>query len=309
MIDYSIFYKESFSLDILGNNFKYDLFISEYDDCERTKAIYERIQSSKKIWLAFPQYKNIKSFPTHGVYKSKDYAESDYFAAFIDCFKKTKWTSKKISIDITGIPKPHLAFIIKFLSLEHIPSIDLFYTEPQRYLYADETRFSGFIDKPKSIEGCTSEINNPSNPDEDLLIIAAGYDDNAISKISVYKEYCRKKYCILGFPSLQPDMYQENILKLESAKLSLGEYKKIFAPAYDPFITAQEIANVIANNPNVTNIYLSPLSTKPQTIGMVLFYLYNRTNLPVSLIFPYSNTYTSGHALGIKRVWKYTLEF
>jgi hypothetical protein len=82
-----------------------------------------------------------------------------------------------------------------------------------------------------------------------------------------------------------------------------------FAPAFDPFVTAQIINEIIEENPNSTNIYLSPLSTKPQTVGMALFYITNYNKLPISIVFPYSKTYTSKHAEGIKRTWKYTVEF
>ena len=178
-----------------------------------------------------------------------------------------------------------------------------------QYKDADETKFSGYIDGIQDVEGCSSINNNP-NADNDLLIICAGYDDDLIAKIAQNKGHCQKKYYILGFPSLQPDMYQESILKMENAKQSTGEFKKIkFAPAFDPFVTAQIINEIVDENPSSTNIYLSPLSTKPQTVGMALFYITNYEKLPISIIFPYSKTYTSKHAEGIKRTWRYTVEF
>jgi hypothetical protein len=65
--------------------------------------------------------------------------------------------------------------------------------------------------------------------------------------------------------------------------------KKIkFAPAFDLFVTAQIINEIIEENPSSTNIYLSPLSTKPQSVGMALFYITNYEKLPISIIFPYS---------------------
>jgi hypothetical protein len=59
-----------------------------------------------------------------------------------------------------------------------------------------------------------------------LLIICAGYDDDLIAEIAQNKGHCQKKYYILGFPSLQPDFYQESILKMENAKQSTDEFKK-----------------------------------------------------------------------------------
>jgi hypothetical protein len=309
MMDYTIFFKDSYDNGDLSNSLSYDIFLSAFDNCNRTKEIFDKVKSIQKYWFILPQYKGIETLPEENVYFNKSLTESEYFEDFIVNFKENDYNSKKICVDITGFIRPHLIYLLKFFSCSGVTQVDLLYTEPIQYKNADETKFSGYIDGIQDVEGCSSINNNP-NTDNDLLIICAGYDDDLIAKISQNKGHCQKKYYILGFPSLQPDMYQESILKMENAKQSTGEFKKIkFAPAFDPFVTAQIINEIIDENPNSTNIYLSPLSTKPQTVGMALFYITNYKELPISIIFPYSKTYTSKHAEGIKRTWKYTLEF
>lgn len=310
-MDYTIFYKDSYTNGDLTNSSEYDIFLSAFDNCNRTKEIFERVKSSQKQWFIFPQYKGIRQdeLPLKDVYISEFLSESEYFENFILNFNTNDYKTKKICIDITGFIRPHLIYLLKLLSHFGISQVDLLYTEPIHYKDADDTKFSGYIDEIHDVEGCSSINNNP-NTDNDLLIICAGYDDNLIAKIAQSKGHCQKKYYILGFPSLQPDMYQESILKMENAKQSTGEFMKIrFAPAFDPFVTAQIINEIIEENPKSTNIYLSPLSTKPQTVGMALFYIINYAKLPISIVFPYSKTYTSKHAEGIKRTWKYTIEF
>lgn len=308
-MDYTIFYKDSYENGDLTNSPDYDIFLSAFDNCNRTKEIFNKVKSAQKKWFIFPQYKGISSLPSENAYNNQSFAESGYFEQFIQEFEVNNYQTKKICVDITGFIRPHLIYLLKFLSCSNVSQVDLLYTEPNQYKSADETKFSGYIDGIQDVEGCSSINNNP-NTDNDLLIICAGYDDDLIAKIAQNKDHCQKKYYILGFPSLQPDMYQESILKMENAKQSTGEFKKIkFAPAFDPFVTAQIINEIIEENPNSTNIYLSPLSTKPQTVGMALFYITNYEKLPISIVFPYSKTYTSKHAEGIKRTWKYTLEF
>ncbi|MDR3047480.1 MAG: hypothetical protein LBU51_07720 [Bacteroidales bacterium] len=308
-MDYTIFYKDFYDSGDLDNTPKYDIFLSAFDNCNRTKEIFNKVNSTQKRWFLLPQYKKIEEFPTENIYNNESLAESEYFEQFIQEFSENDYKSKKICIDITGFIRPHLIYLLKFLSCSGMSQVDLLYTEPVQYKNADETKFSGYIDRIQDVEGCSSINNNP-NTENDLLIICAGYDDDLIAKIAQNKGHCQKKYYILGFPSLQPDFYQESILKMENAKQSTGEFKKVkFAPAFDPFVTAQIINEIVEENPDATNIYLSPLSTKPQTVGMALFYITNYDNLPVSIIFPYSKTYTSKHAEGIKRTWKYTVEF
>jgi len=107
---------------------------------------------------------------------------------------------------------------------------------------------------------------------------------------------------------LQADMYQENVLKIYHAKESIGEIVPRYAPAFDPFVTAQTISEIIDENPDYSNIYLSPLSTKPQTLGIALYYLWNFSSKPINIIFPYSEKYYPKTANGIKKTWKYSLE-
>ena len=142
----------------------------------------------------------------------------------------------------------------------------------------------------------------------DMLIVCSGYDEQLFAAVASDKSYCRHKYHIIGFPSLQPDMYQESMLRFYNIKESIGTSSRRFAPAFDPFVTAQTIEEIVGEIQNPTNIYLSPLSTKPQTIGMALYYLYSKAEKSVNILFPFSMEYTSGHTVGVKRTWKYTIE-
>lgn len=305
-MDYTIFYKSSFENGEV-NGKDYDLFFSSFDNCDRTKVVFSKIAATRKIWFLFPHY-NLPAFATDetfDVFINSSHKEDDFFFDFFS--KNTIDFKSKICVDITGFIRPHLIYFIKYLYLKGASKIDFLYTEPHYYINAEETTFSGFIDEVKIIEGCGSAFSDP-NTENDLLITAAGYDDKLIAKVSQFKSKIKNKYHILGFPSLQPDMYQESVLKIYSAKESIGSIKSKFAPAHDPFVTAQTVDDIIKENPVFSNIYLCPLSTKPQTLGMAFYYLWNFNTMPISIIFPYSKHYSPKTAEGIKKTWKYTLE-
>jgi len=304
MIDFTIFYKTSYENGDIKILEEFDFFFSAYDDCERTKVIYENVTSKKKIWIDFPHYKNSLS-PSDDIYVCKSFKEDECFIELFDKISLDK--TSKICIDITGFIRPHLIFFIVYLYRIGIKKIEFLYSEPQHYVNAEETTFSGFIDEVKIIEGCSALVNL-SNVEDDLLIIAAGYDDKLIAKVSQEKSKIKSKYYILGFPSLQADMYQESILKIFQAKESIGQRIDKFASAFDPFVTAQTINEIVQSNPDHSNIYLSPLSTKPQTLGIALYYLWFFQEKSLNIIFPYSNTYLPKTATGIKKTWKYTFE-
>jgi hypothetical protein len=255
------------------------------------------------VWIGFPHYE--LNLDGDNIFNCESFKEDE---AFIKLFNKVKIeVNSRICIDITGFIRPHLIFFIKLLHLKGIKKIDFLYSEPQHYKNAEETAFSGFINDVRLIEGCSSAVNL-TRTENDLLIITAGYDDKLIAKISQQSSKIKKKYYILGFPSLQPDMYQESILKIYQAKESIGIRIDKFAPAFDPFVTAQVIHDIVQENVDHSNIYLSPLSTKPQTLGIALYYLWNFETKPLNIIFPYSNRYFPKTATGIKKIWKYTFE-
>jgi hypothetical protein len=303
-MDYTVFYKTSYEDGDISTLESYDYFFSAYDECERTSLIFHQIKAQQKYWIVFPHYK-FDNVELEEAFVCSSFKEDE---CFIDLFQQlTLNKNTKVCIDITGFIRPHLIFFIICFHRLGVSKIEFLYSEPQHYKHAEETTFSGFIDEVKLIEGCGSD-NYSTNTDNDLLIIAAGYDDKLIAKVSQDKGKIKKKYYIIGFPSLQPDMYQESVLKIYEAKESIGLRIDKFAPAFDPFVTAQTIKEIIDENVGYSNIYLSPLSTKPQTLGIAFYYLWNYRSQPINLIYPYSNTYFPKTANGIKKTWKYTCE-
>jgi hypothetical protein len=308
-MDYSIFYSSK-HVNLQDGSFpKYDLFLSGFDLCARTKTIFDEINSKEKIWLIFPQYKDIKEtdYDSYNFYHNPSFEEDTYFENFCDSCNINP--EMKLCIDITGFIRPHLIFLIKMFYTLGVKKIDFLYSEPNHYERGENTSFTGITGAVEPVKWCSSENNNPDS-DNDLLIIATGYDDKLVQKILQDKLRVKTKYHLIGFPSLQLDMYQENILKLNQTKelVENNSYTE-FAPAMDPFMTAQAIHDIVEKDQKYTNIYLCPISTKPHTLGIALYYLYNFKDKPITIVFPYSKKYNIKTAIGMKRIWRYTFEF
>lgn len=306
-MDFTKFYKSNFNpLDEFGGP-EYDLFISAYDECDRTRIPYDKVKAKSKIWMLFPQYRYKGDRPQEPYYMNEGRSESAYFKNFFNIYHNDELLKMSICVDSTGFLRPHLIYLIAYFNHIGLKKLDVLYTEPGRYSKADETDFSLNVDIVRTVEGCT---NHPVITEEmnDVLIVCSGYDEKLFSKVASNKSNCQHKYHIIGFPSLQLDMYQESMLRFYKVKESVGNSIRKFAPAFDPFVTAQTIDDILKTIPNATNIYLSPLSTKPQTLGMVLYYLYHKRDKAVNILFPFSMEYTSGHTDGVKRTWRYTVE-
>ena len=325
-IDYSIFYKKKYSsANDLKADSNYDLFISAYNDSERVKKVFSEITALEKHWLLFPEYQYKKSEEPQLVNTSEKIfayeapkSESEIIRTYFQQINFTSSGIKNIAIDITGFIRPHLVFLVRYLSTTNIEKVDFFYTDPVKYDKGANTDFSFDYTLVRQIDGCQGSHNPETN--NDFLIIGAGYDHLRIMDVSKNKDNTRKVQ-LFGFPSLQPDMYQENILKAYKAAeetVSRGEEifvdddNTIFAPANDPFVTANIIKEFISRQNakvKITNLYFCPLSTKAQTLGISLFYITECLGTPTSIIFPICNRYSRETSQGISKIWRYTVEF
>lgn len=312
--DYNIFYKKKYASTEKLSEKKWDLFISAFNDSERVSEVYKAVNSSVKHWLIMPDYAYIDSeMPKEYYYKCNQCSESEYVINYFEKHKDLLLKSN-ICIDITGFMRPHLIFMFRYFKEKNISKIDVLYSDPITYKNRGETKFT--IDKVydvRQVQGC--EGSHVPNVENDLLIIGSGYDEKLIASVSETKAKA-KKIQVFGFPSLQPDMYQENILRAYKAEDALGgdfleKGRNYYAPANDPFVTAGVLSDIVykenRRNP-LTNIYLSPLATKAQVLGFVLYYIWECLNSPVSILFPFCQTYTRETSEGLSKIWLYSVE-
>ena len=316
MIDYTFLYKKEINGKSDWDDFEeIDIFISAYNLSDRVKYVFKYINSKLKFWLIFPEYqfKEEEIIDSKNSYFCTGQSEGDQILDFFNS-KKLDLSNKKIAIDITGFMIPQLAFLLKFLYNKKLSKIEMFYSEPMQYLRKEKTSFSdGNVTEVRQIMGF--EGFHQRKTDRDLLIIGSGYDHHLVKRVCNFKEHA-KTIQIIGFPSLKPDMYQENILKIALASDALGNSirKPQMAPANDPFSTAQKLSEILIDYKNqecidYSNLYLCPLASKPQALGFILVYISELQNKHVSLIYPFVNSYEKKTSLGINKTWKYTLEF
>ena len=313
MVDkYSLYFKEKIQApEYLQSKTDCTIFLSGYNKSHRVKTIFKNVVAQKKVWLIFPEYQyNSNEYPPEDYFICEGESEDSQLRSFLKELSENL-RAEKICIDITGFITPQLAYILKYLKLDGVSQITFLYGEPELYRLKEDTLFSdGSITEVRLIRGY--EGVHIQDTSYDILIIGSGYDQNPIKVLSNKKPHATI-YPIIGFPSFQADMYQESLLRINKSSDAIGELSKnniYFAPANDPFATASEIHRIIKHTKeNVTNIYLSPLSSKPQTLGFLLYYLNELEGSPASLLFPIAKKYDRNTSYGLKKIWKYTIEF
>ena len=318
-MNYTYFYKSKFDqLDSFNEASadRYDLFISAYNESNRVRQVYNNIQASNKHWLVLPEYQFEEieiSNVENPIFNYSDRIDWDEDEIILDYYENNKdlIESSRIAIDITGLLRPYIVFLIRLLHSKQFPKVDFIYSEPYEYLKKEETEFSLDYFKIREIKGCLGSHNPETN--NDILFLGSGYDYQRMIVVAKEKKEA-KKIQLLGFPSLQADMFQQNILKAYKAEedafsgeFDLDSNNIILSPASDPFVTAQYLSDYIKGK-EFTNLYLCPLSTKAQTLGMAIFFINECLDRPASVIFPFCKKYSRETSKGISKIWIYTVE-
>ncbi len=311
MKDYTIFFKRQLSInDDWPSDLQYDYFVSAYTSSDRAGLVFEKVPAREKNWILLPEYKYSKDeYPDGSISAPVGSNEFEVTGSYLESVRD-HLTSGRICFDITGFIRPHLLYLIKWLAHNGVGEFDAIYSEPRHYAGKEKTSFSrGAAAEVRQVIGFEG-IHNPDTS-KDLLIINSGYDDEAIRRTAESKENARKIQ-LFGFPSLQSDMYQENVLQARKAEEAVGSSAgahpdNYFAPAHDPFVTATVLSRIVEQE-DLTNLYLSPLATKAQVLGFALFFLAERQETATSIIYPISKAYSKETTKGISRVWLYTVE-
>lgn len=312
-MDYSIFYKRCIEVDRIGQELgKFDVFVSAYNSSDRVKIVFEKANAQKKIWLIHPeyQYSQIELPVGHTVIAPVMGDEIGQIHDLLNAVPNISAIS--LCIDITGFMRNSLAFLIPKLAHLGVKSFTAIYSEPISYSNQEATQFTT----------TTSEVVRPvrgmygtPGSGQNHLLIAVGYDHQLISQVFSYKNNVIS-HPLFAFPSLSADMYQQSALRAEkSGEIVLKEdwiNNRFFAPANDPFSTAgivSERVRHIDQKGTGENIFLAPLSTKAQVLGMSIYWLLEgKSRGRCSILLPECLTYSRETSTGLKRLWSYDIE-
>jgi hypothetical protein len=262
-MDYSYFKKIRYEkVEDLTRLPEYDCLISAYVNVERVKDPSGKIPCKEKWWVL------------------EDDIIPDAFIGDAQTFRITEENDggiaqelvkkgyNKLCVDITGFVIPQLLILLRFMQIKGLRSFDVIYTEPNQYKEGEETQFTETPTYVKQILGYSGvHISDMSN---DLLIVAAGYDHSRIIEVATEKKSA-KKVLLFGFPPCSPGMFQENILRAFQAEPAVGMDcfrnmdLNIFAPANDPFSTAQALKDYIDKALRSKVPFLLTTSTRVQT--------------------------------------------
>lgn len=317
-MNYSIYYRRTIDVQRIAEEvIPVDIFISAFNSSERVSKVFSQIRATRKIWFVQPEYgytpdelwQEISDFEYNAPASRDEISQTNTLLNALGDI-----SGKSICIDITGFMRHTLVHLVPKLAYRGVTEFSALYSEPVIYKRREDTSFStttsGVV---RPVRGMSA--SNQTNS-KDQLVIAVGYDFKLISEVASYKDDA-DVHPLFAFPSLSADMYQQSAVKAAEsgavAKRNEWITNRRFAPANDPFSTAEVVSEIILSidraNPSA-NIYLAPLSTKVQALGMALYWqLEGRVRGGVTLLLPECVTYSRETSEGLKRLWHYTVEF
>lgn len=309
----SILYRAGSGKRLLGSDSNYDVFISAFNLSERVSHTFNRVNAARKYWLIHNEYGFAKEeLPADAqLLSSASVTEADFILEAFDQIDPHLDVGVRLCVDITGFMRPHLMFLMRCLHDKKIDRYDLIYTEPSQYKRKADTVFSSDVVEVRQINGY--EGQHSVDMTGDVLLVGAGYDHNLISHVIANKSSARLVQ-LLSLPSLSADMYQESVIRLQKvadAPFKVPDEQLAYASANDPFATyivlQEAISKYTSRYKDITNIYLSPLATKPQAVGFAMFYLNHLMGMPASIIFPLATQYEKETSKGVGRAWVYEI--
>ena len=290
----------------------WDLFISAYNDSKRVQTVFNSVRAHRHLWWIVPEYGYTQQQVQHltsPILLTRG-TEAEVIRAGLAESGFDPTSDKRLCIDITGLMRPQILYMMAHFKQIGLCKFDLLYTEPERYSRRAETRFSiGEDVDVRSVAGYIGAHENDTSGD--VLVLGVGYDHHLISHVLQAKENARIVQ-LHSFPSLSADMYHESILRLDRVRSEgprIGD-EVYYSSANDPFVVASSLKlaldSVNAHRP-ITNVYLSPLATKVQAVGFGLFYLRHLVDSAASIIYPNSSRYDKETSAGVGRSWVYPI--
>lgn len=312
MVDYSICSRQHLRPSDLGRmSVDWDIFVSAFNTSTRVTEVFDCVRARRKVWVVQQEYGLSRDCVPVDAFVARTRQEAEFWYEF-EAFAGKDWTEGSVCVDITGFMRPQLVFLVMWLVGRRKRPFVALYSDPIRYASRENTVFSkGPVVGVRQISGCEGLHNSDST--SDCLLIGMGYDDELVRRVAESKEDA-KKVQVYGLPSLEADMYQESVFRCHKANEALGQWgdELCFAPANDPFATANVLQDRVRQEEDgrggLTNLYLSPLGTKPQTLGFALYFATERRDTASSIIFPFTESYEPETSKGIARTWVYNVE-
>ena len=191
-----------------------------------------------------------------------------------------------ITVDISGFTKIYLLELLNYLVTEKKLGIPRLLHTTQKYLPTKLTRGT------EQITTIPNFFGSPSMDKETVLVLLLGFEPER--SLAVWKHYNPAKTIALitnpprdGNPDYLKYARQNNSELLSQPLVEVRD-----VPADNPYSVLTVLDNIYQGIKDKYNMVIGPFGTKPQVVGVFLFYQEHRK---VQVIYSYPATYTRSY--------------
>jgi hypothetical protein len=208
-----------------------------------------------------------------------------------------------ITIDVTVLTKRHILLLLRMLDdMELFNSIRVLYTEPRNY---STELFLPMSSGLRQIDVVPGFVNVQPLGRPLMLVVLLGYEgDRAMALFNELDP--NETMMIVPRPAYHAE-WEGRTQQMNSTLINLlGEEKIRFVDSRDPYLVSDELERILIGNTRLSlsnlNCCISPLGTKPQTIGLYLFWRKHRFEFSIVYAEPlkYNQRF---YSTGIGTTW------
>ena len=266
---------------------KYLFFINkEYGEDERVKKNKKEID---KRYL-----KGVK-------YKLLDASYLDPFIIIREFNKfikeeRLEYDTSKIIFDISTFNRQNLIVILRLLRMiPQVTDIELVYTIPQEVNQVISKGGAGFSNIPFF-------SGNFSIHKKKMLILLIGYEVDR--PLILWSELEPSRVILVeGYEPTSGDFYETNKTAVEEVS-KYGNNDMLRISANDPYKARDQLNEIIKKESQNYNIFISPLNTKLQAVGL---YLAWENNPDVQIVIAFPDRFSDWLSRGIKEIMRFKL--
>ena len=293
-------------------NQSYEPTVNDYtlilftDSEARCRGLFDKLENDKP--------ESVKIFSNGYDKKNANDAQSLFGGKIIDvknsgemelvsAVSKNIESEAKIVVDISILNQLETFLLMNLLDEnDSLSNTDIIYSTPENYTSIDDKSSSKGIGTIESVPGFVN--CSPLNQNI-LLIMLLGFEP--ARSTAIYHNYDPDEtHLILPYPPYKEEWEEKTYYENSRLIHEIGEERAHKMHSKDPSKFVQDFMSMIENNDLTLeefNTYLSPLSTKPQTIG--LYYIWRENEKNVSLIhsepLEKNKLFTSN---GIQETWE-----
>jgi hypothetical protein len=211
--------------------------------------------------------------------------------------------SLKIGLDISCFTKPYFFYLIKLLKERFkLNNIDVFYTEPQSYIFP-KGLFASFHSSsgPLTVREINGFNGFEARNSKKILIFLLGFDGDITQEITIDVAPL-ETFVVNGFPGYAPK-FKDISLVINEKLTTNPDIAILYSRANNPFEVYNLLEGVKKRSKNCF-LNIAPLGTKPMALGACLYAIHNPD---VRVIYPIPEKYENVTTESCLNSWRYNI--